>query len=782
MSRTQLEFGLGWGVDSVVGQTHGTLVLVADGAVAVQVDVAGETTLTSSDERLERIVARRLPLFRAPQRSEPVGRDRYVVGVFDSLAAGRSAQLVGPEGSGRREVASTVVRRLAAAGAAGAWLLEGAQAHTLDSLYTRLAGLFFDIRWHEPDESVLRELTRRLHPGGVLVVTDCELPAAEVARLLESFPDCLFLLTSSTATLGGLGAVHELDPLSLHQACELVRRTLGRALRENEERQTRHAYELARGRVAPLVTFAAFLRRVADDPRHTDLVDLPPAQQEAYIVSGLEAGEQRLLRALSAFGAAPLELLSILAGTEIDAAATVSRLAAAGLVREVDAGFTASAGAAAAVGVQVPAQESSRIGEELYRVYLAPGQAPRPPAPLALAVVQALVTTAQAWDLASRLARVAAADAVAAGRVPVWSKLVALGAQAAKAAGRHDDQLYFLRQQHTGALLRNDAAAAAAITAALAELLRLSPPAPAPSPARLSRSPKARPRSASRAMSGIKHVATAGHGAGGVAAAVVAAAVAGGAVGALQGSGPPSGPQAATAGSAISTSAQAWAITTSPKPLSPLSAAGVTLTAQYPLLAAGASGARQASVDALLQQPLREEFADLESHAKASLLTGNLGDSATEKTTAHQAGALESVVYDFGETDTDFVSQVAAISLVLRTDTGAVLPQSQILTPQAQSGVGAARLNALVNSLLPASTSAQTSVAAVGCRQPFDGADVSPAIAVTATGLTFYVSTNVYTCDGDTPVAVPFDRLDGLVNPLVEQLASISRLTTAGAP
>jgi hypothetical protein len=118
----------------------------------------------------------------------------------------------------------------------------------------------------------------------------------------------------------------------------------------------------------------------------------------------------------------------------------------------------------------------------------------------------------------------------------------------------------------------------------------------------------------------------------------------------------------------------------------------------------------------------------------------------------------------------------------MRTDTGTVLPQSQILTPQAQSGPGAARLNALVDSLLPASANPQTQVVAVGCQQPFAGTDLSPAIAVTPTGLTFYVSTNVYTCDGDTPVTVPFNRLKGLVEPTVEQLASITRHTTGGTP
>lgn len=766
----------------MVGKTQGTLVLVADGAVAVQVDVAGETTLVAGDERLERLVARRLPLFRVSERSAPVGRDREVGGVVASIVAGRSAQVVGPGGSGRREVASAVVRQLAAAGAVGAWLLEGAQPHSLDSLYSRLAGLFFDIRWHEPDEAVLRELTRRLRPSGVLVVTDCELSAAETARLIESFPGCLFLLTSGAATLSGRGDVHEVEPLSLTQAHELVRRALGRELRENEIRQTAHAYELARGSVAALVTFAAFLRRVADDPRRTDLVDLTPVQQDAYIISGLTAGEQSLLRALAAFGAAPMQLLPVLAGAEMDAAATVSRLTAAGLMRELDTGFSASAGAAAAVGVQVSAQESVRIGEELHRAYLAPGQVARPPAPLALAVVQALVTAAQAGDLASRLARVAAADAVTEGRVPVWSKLVELGAQAAKAAGRRDDQLYFLRQQYTAALLRRDAVAAAAITAAVSQLLRAPLAAPTPSPA--ARAPKAVPRSASRGMSGIRHVAAAGHGAGAVAAAVVTAAVVGGAVGAALGAGSHSGTRAAPSAGALPTSAPVWSITTSSKPLSPLSAAQVTLTAQYPLLASsGASGTDQANVNTLLQRPLHEEFADLESNEKANLTIGDEGgDSATEKTTAHQAGDLESVVYDFGETTGTFTSQVAAIALVLRTDTGAVVPQSQILTPAAQSGAGAARLNALVNSLLPASASSQVPVAVVGCQQPFDGADIAPAIAVTATGLTFYVSTNPYTCDGDTPVAVPFDRLAGLVSPTVEQLASITRQTMGGAP
>ena len=744
-------------------------ILVGDGMVSVSVEAGGETTLEPGGERLARLVVRELPGFRVPARSEPVGRGGLVEQVAAELAAGRSVQLVGASGVGKGEVAAAVVRRLAAAGRPGAWLLAGGEPHDLESLYRRLAGLFFDLLWYQPDEAALREVTRRLRPRGIVVVTDCEL-AGETARLVESFPECVFLLTSTTPTLGDQGSVHEVAPLTPDEAGELVCRVLGRELRDAEGEQVRRAYELAGGRIAALVTCAAFLRRVADDPRRTELVALPPAEQAALLISGLDEPARRVLRALAAFGPASAGLFPMLADTAADAEGMVSRLAYAGLIREADEGY-AAAEDAAALERRVTADQARHIGEGLRGVYETRGVS-RPPAAFALEVVRALVA-AESWDPASRLARAAAADAVGGGRVPAWSELIALGADAARAAGRRDDLRYFLRQQHTDALLRNAAAAAALLALALAELLRV-PLAPTSAPA------PHRPRVTRSLLHGARRAATVGHGVGAVAAAIVVAAVAGGVVGATQSPDSLSGGSGAQA-NAVPSTAPTWVITMSSTPLTPIPDAPGTIPAQFPLLTSGASPAARAKIDTQLQQPLRAELGAAYMTAKADQTVGlasAVSSGSAEKTSAQQAGALESVVYEFNSTA---VYQAASAALLLRTDTGAIIPQSEILTARAETGAGAARLNAIVSSLLPASASIRT-VMAVGCEEPLGDTFVAPAIAVTSSGLTFYISTDgLAGCTGDTAVAVPFNRLTGLVNPLIVQLSQLKQQTRGGA-
>ncbi len=93
-----------------------------------------------------------------------------------------------------------------------------------------------------------------------------------------------------------------------------------------------------------------------------------------------------------------------------------------------------------------------------------------PDAHLVLAVAKAL--QAEGNDAyTARLVRIAIPVAVAAGQVEVWFQLVALGAQAATRSRRQPDLAFFLKEQHTSALVRGDTAAAAAALAALGVLL-----------------------------------------------------------------------------------------------------------------------------------------------------------------------------------------------------------------------------------------------------------------------------------------------------------------------
>jgi hypothetical protein len=660
---------------------------------------------------------------------------------------------------------------MAAADLPGAQLLGGPRPHTLSSLYTRLAGLFFDTLWHEPDEAALRGLTHRTRPQGLILVTDCDLPGDATARLTESFPECVFLFTSTAPTLADAECVHEVRPLDAAQTARLVSEVLGRDLREAELAQVGRAHELAQGRVAALVTYAAFLKRAADDPRQTDLVALPPAQQAALLVAGLDEPLRRVLAALGAFGAVPAELFPVLSGS--DTTGTPEALAAlerAGLVVPADDGYAATGDAAAAAAGLIDAQYVHALAIRVY----APTVVARVPAHLALEVVRALIS-AQDWDLASQLARASSAAAAEGGRVPAWSELNTLGAQAARNADRRDDLAYFLRQQHTDALLRRDAAAAAALLLLLGELLR-APVAPtAPSP---SHTP--RPRTSRRMVHGARRLASAGHGAGGFVAAVLVAAIVGAVLGLVR----PSGGQAVS-GTAASVSGQAanalkqapaWTVTVA----APTSAPGTqgTGTVEFPEATVGVASNERAHVDTLLQQPLRARIAFGTEYLQQQTAAGisNSGQTESEHTIVSQTGDLVSIVYDYGFDD-GASDNAGSTAVVMRKDTAAVIPQNALLTTQAATSAGAARLNALVAALMPKSGSSApvdgADPVAVGCQQIDGSTFVGPAITVTSTGLTFYVSNQPGGCAGIVPVQVPFNELRGLVNPLVQQLATV---------
>ena len=743
-------------------------VLVGDGAVVLQIQRGSDTTLGRGGDpgalRLQELAPLRTP----PGRSAPVGRGDVVALAAADLTAGRSVQLVGSDGVGRTTVATAVIASLAESDRRGAVLLGGKVPHTLDALYTRLAGLFFDTLWYRPDQDALRTQTARLAPTGLIVITDCDLTAAETADLLATFPRCTFLLTSTAPTLDAArrATVHTLDPLTLGHATEIVRVVLGRELRDAEPDQVGRAHDLAQGRARALVVAAAFLRRAADDPRRTDLVALGPVGQTALLVIGLDAPARAVLGALASFGPAPADLFPLLAvagGPVLHAVPSVEDLVVpldrAGLIEACDDGFAATPDAVGVMGTPISSDHPRALAEALITLAADSGGQSVVPS-FALGVVQAL-SAAEDWALACRLARVAAQPAVGRGRVPTWAALIALGATAARAAGRREDLRYFLQQQHTEALLRNDAAAAIAVLLALTALLRT---APAPAPLVVHGYRPGPPR---RLAGRGARAATAGHGAGGVVMAATAAAVVAAVVTALL----QRPATAAVAKPAVGTAAilavpvpdeiPQWHVTMSPKPLDPLPAADSGFSAQYPILTSGfGDAAQRAKIDAELQQPVR------------GAIVGDFDGTSEETTTVVQAGDLISVVYDFSDASSDFVTG-KALAVVLRKDTGAVVPQGWLLTAQASLPAGADKISALVD--------AQDDLVGdtpFGCQVPVDGSLIGPAIAVTATGLTFYVTNDPgaseylgTSCLGDVPATVPYSELVGLIEPAVRTLA-----------
>lgn len=491
---------------------HGAVqsqIAVGDGNVQIQVTVDGLSQFGQA--RGVALQKRDIPVLASTGRADPVGRDAIIGQAFRSVYHGTSVQLFGAAGVGRKAIAEAVARRLGAAGVAGVQLMVGADPHTLESVYRRLVQVFFGVTWLQPDEAALRVEVARARLRALIVITDCDLQPAELGRLLGTFPQCRFLLTSRQRTLEhDAGVAYEVDPLTPGQARELVTRVLGGNVVGLQNLQAQEAWRLADGHVQRLLQHAAFLDRAASRPGTTRSLPVPLRQQVAILVAGLSEPARRVLIAMSTFGPAlDPSVFSAVTGVP-EAAHAAGELLSAGLVSTYGTAYRISSDAAMVL---------TRGGERTDPRVAADGLTAMRAAPdphLLLAVARAL--RAAGHDAyASRLVRAAAPLALACGEVEVWIQMVALGTQSAMTARRQPDLEYFLNEQHTDSMLRGDTVAAAAALAALAALL--SDHQATLTTARTATSARR------RGMRRTRRALTAGHGTGAAVAAVTLTAV-----------------------------------------------------------------------------------------------------------------------------------------------------------------------------------------------------------------------------------------------------------------
>jgi hypothetical protein len=484
-------------------------IAVGNGNVQIQLTAGGMSQLGPLQGGVA-LRKREIPVLASPSRADPVGRSAIIEQAFTDIHRGTNVQLFGAAGVGRKAVAEAVVRRLGAAGVYGVQLMAGADPQTLESVYRRLVQVFFGVAWFQPDEAVLRVEVARADLRALIVITDCDLPPADLGRLLGTFPWCRFLLTSRQQTLQhDAGTAYEVDPLTPRQARELITLVLGGNPAGLQNLQADEAWRLADGQVQRLLQHAAFLDRTARRPGATGSLPVPLQQQVAILVAGLSEPARRVLIALHTFGVA-LDPSVFSAVTGLQAAANcVGELLSAGLISPYGAAYRICPEAAMVLGMGGERTDPQVAADGLTALRDAPD--PR----LLLAVARAL--HAAGHDAyASRLVRAAAPLALARGEVEVWIQMVALGAQCAATVRRKPDLEYFLNEQHTDSLLRGDAVAAAAALAGLAALLSDHQAAPTAAHSAAG---------ARRAIRRTRRALSAGHGAGAAVAAAVLAAV-----------------------------------------------------------------------------------------------------------------------------------------------------------------------------------------------------------------------------------------------------------------
>ncbi|WP_333769486.1 hypothetical protein [Streptomyces sp. IBSBF 2435] len=796
----------------------GSQVIVGNGNVALQVTLGGASALTDRSPALPAAL-RELPVFRAlPGRRPLVGRTGLVEPTAADLLAGRTVQLCGADGAGRLAVAEAVVARLAEHGVRGVQLLGGTEPHTLESLYRRLAELLLGVVWHQPDEAVLRTDTARLRPSGVIVVTDCDLPAADLDRLVGTFPDCVFLLTSQRQTLHASGVVRDVPALGQDQARELVEQRLGRRLSGIENVQVARAHELAEGQAARLVVLAAFLERAVADPRSTRRLDLPVPDQIALLISGLSEPALRGLIALGSYGPLPAALFGPLTG--LPAAGAGAELERAGLA-QLHAGTYAVTADCASVLARTGEVPDARVAAEglllLIREATSPspaageagagGAGPNPAAPvpgtvpaaspvplpdarLCLAVAQALVA-AGAKDTASRLIRASGPPALAGGSLTTWAKLAALGVQCATAAGRPEDLEYFLNEQHTGALVRGDRIAAAAALAALAELLahpgvipHLGGAAHHGSHLASGGRETARVSRARRVTRASRRVLSAGHGAAGVGVAVVVVAAAASAVALTGGHSSPSGARVsppAAPGDAGSTTTATGPVRLAFSAHDDSSSHGAPspyrVQAKYPVASGMADAAVQNTVNAELRAPVDRTIASFTGRTtqQDAGIPGTDPATLDISYTVYQTGKVVSVkylayVHNSGAADVSY----EVFTVTLRTDKGALLGSDDILAPAAYTQAGIDTLSAGLQALPEISDcDSQPGWSSADLRQTLSDMRTKGGVAlnVTPAGIEFSFGDDTISGTACQPVGLlPLSGLVGLVEPSLAAL------------
>jgi hypothetical protein len=379
-----------------------------------QVQVIGDAAVAVTADRLEPGPG---PVLAAPDGPDPAGRARVIGQAAAELANGMSVQLYGPPGAGQNAVARAVIRRMAAGPGpvAGVELRPAADCpHTLEGLYERLALAFFRGLTVGPPEGPLRAAVTAAGLSAVIVLGDCDLAAPDLARLLETFGGCAFLLTSRYRTLYRSGATHEIGP----------------------------------------------------GPRAVTTA----GAQAAALAAGLPEDGRRALAALATFDAEiPAGCLAAVTGPA--AAGAGAGLLAAGLVTEGAGGYRITPGAAAAVARAGWTPASPAIAGRGLLEYLAGAGTP-PPGPGLLVSVASRLHQAGEDLLATRLIRAALPDVLRAGHVRGWMRLVGLGLQAAGAAGASADLAYFAQEDSVRRVLLGEVStdpvtiAAAAVTAA----------------------------------------------------------------------------------------------------------------------------------------------------------------------------------------------------------------------------------------------------------------------------------------------------------------------------
>jgi predicted nucleic acid-binding Zn-ribbon protein len=399
-------------------------------------------------QRADALLVPGSPMAPVPLLERKDQRERLV----RALSRGRSVRLTGVRGSGRTTLLDIVAEDVSTLAPDGVVRLDG-QGKSASELLYELCDCVFDLGGHRIGAARLHKLVQDI--GAVVVVDDLGFGGAELGELLDATPECAFLVAATPETPVPPAESHveevHLSPLS-QQACrELLRRSVGRELSENEDYWVDDVCFTSEGLALPLLQAGALLRRREKQP-------LPPVAQAAAPVAALasrvsEAARETLRIAVALGGEVPHHRrLPRLLGRS-DAVASVAELIHCGLATAVGTRYRLADRVVSQLEVEgyaegaVPRLRS--VGEH-YALYAGnPTVSPQQIAFEAPAILSALAGLATPFkqscaSAAVQLARSASPKFAAAGAWEAWRHALRYGRYAAQyQQGAVADRAYF---------------------------------------------------------------------------------------------------------------------------------------------------------------------------------------------------------------------------------------------------------------------------------------------------------------------------------------------------
>ncbi|MEW2129675.1 ATP-binding protein [Streptomyces sp. NPDC005435] len=448
----------------------------------------------SAEERAEAEYAA-LPPGAEESETELLARQEIRESLVQLLTRGRSVRLTGPAGAGRTALLDLVAEDCTDLAPDGVVRLTGAH-RTADDLLRDLFHTVYDAPHHRPEPDELRTLVKEI--GAVVVVDDLEFGGASLADLLDSTPECAFLL-GATPDIPAPAADLEVEEVELpgldrKASVEILERTLGRALTEEESNWAGDLWFESEGLPLRFVQAGALLRQreqlragagvvdeygVFQDVRpaaeavfgmtveedQAEEVPLPSLGEAAapapLLASRLSSSARATLRfAVALEGEVPHQahLPALVGDTHADAA--LAELSACGLVSRAGARYRLATSVRTqleAAGYGDAAAERALTAARHYAWWAGhPSVAPERVCAEADAVLAALALLAPAVrqrpegdeeeaeeNCAVRLAHAACAAFAAGLHWNAWQRTLRVGTEAARLAGDAAEQAYF---------------------------------------------------------------------------------------------------------------------------------------------------------------------------------------------------------------------------------------------------------------------------------------------------------------------------------------------------